>query len=74
MTRAAFIPHDNQAQRRSGPRIRASETAIKAALKAIRDAGLSVERVCVTGGQVEIHCGPVEGDIAREKDGGLEEW
>ncbi len=76
MTRAAFVPTDacDQTPPRSGNRIRASEAAIKAALKAIRDTGLAVEKVCVTGGQVEIHCGAIEATIPAEKDGGLEDW
>lgn len=55
-------------------RIRASKTAIEATLRALRDAGMSVEKVCVAGGQVEIHCGRVDDVQATEKDGGLQEW
>lgn len=55
-------------------RVRASEAAIKAALKAIRETGISVEKVCVTGGQIEIHCGQVDGAEPAEKDDGLEKW
>lgn len=55
-------------------RVRASEAAIKAALRAIRGTGISVEKVCVTGGQIEIHCGQVEDMEPAEKDDGLEKW
>lgn len=55
-------------------RVRASERAIKAALNAIRGAGLAVHKVCVTGGQVEIHCGSVEGGTTNAKGNGLEKW
>jgi len=55
-------------------RVRASETAIRAALKAIQDAGLPVEKVCVSGGQIEIHCLPVEAGSTAEKDEGLKDW
>lgn len=55
-------------------RVRASEAAITATLRAIREAGLNVARVCITGGKVEIHCGQVESRAAGEEDGGLEEW
>jgi|HigsolmetaAR201D_1030396.scaffolds.fasta_scaffold24669_2 hypothetical protein len=55
-------------------RVRASENAIRAALKAIQDTGLPVEKVCVTGGMVEIHCAPIEIAGSREKDGGLKDW
>lgn len=55
-------------------RTRASEKAIRAALRAIQDAGLPVEKVCVNGGKVEIHCAPVEPGKPRRNDEGLEKW
>lgn len=55
-------------------RVRASEVAIKAALKAIQEAGIPVDKVCVNGGSVEIHCGQIDGARAPEKDAGLDEW
>lgn len=55
-------------------RVRASEKAIKAALNAIQSAGLPVDKVCVSGGQVEIHCGSVEGNTPAKNDGGLKDW
>lgn len=55
-------------------RVRASEKAIRAALKAIQDAGLPVDKVCVSGAQVEIHCGPVERVRTDQNDGDLEKW
>lgn len=55
-------------------RIRASEAAIKAALKAMREAGLSVKKLCVSGGQVEIHAGAVESEEPPENDGRLKQW
>jgi hypothetical protein len=58
----------------TGRRVRASEKAIRAALNAIQSAGLPVDKVCVSGGQVEIHCRPVEGSTSTENDGGLEDW
>ena len=72
MSRAErFTPEERDRPR---SRIRASETAIKAALKALRESGLHVEKVCVTGGQVEIHCAPVAGAGPAENDDGLEQW
>lgn len=70
MTRAAAI--DMPSPVRS--RVRASENAIRAALKAVLETGLSVDKVCVNGGQVEIHCGGVEGPGRPAKDEGLEKW
>jgi hypothetical protein len=55
-------------------RVRASKPAIEAALRALRDAGVSVDKLCVNGGQVEIHCGRVEQARQPVDDGGLEEW
>jgi len=55
-------------------RTRASEAAIRAALRAIKGAGLPVDKVCVSGGSIEIHCGTIEARKTDEKDGGLEEW
>lgn len=55
-------------------RLRASETAIRATLQAMKASGLPVDRVCVIGGHVEIHCGHVDAAVLREKDEGLEKW
>lgn len=55
-------------------RVRASEKAIRAALKAIQDAGLPVDKVCVSGAQIEIHCGHIESGEPGKKDDGLEQW
>lgn len=55
-------------------RVRASDRALRIALKAIQDAGLPVDKVCVSGGQIEIHCGALEEKPTRKKDGGLEKW
>lgn len=59
---------------KSFKRVRASEHAITAALNAIKAAGLPVEKLCITGGQVEIHCTPVEAQPEEEKDWGLKKW
>ncbi|TPM89824.1 hypothetical protein [Mesorhizobium sp. B2-1-3A] len=55
-------------------RLRASEAAIRAALQALKASGLPVDKVCVIGGHVEIHCGHVDGGASPEKDEGLEKW
>lgn len=55
-------------------RVRTSESALRIALKVMRDAGLPVDKVCITGGQIEIHCGAVDGEHADKNDGGLEKW
>lgn len=55
-------------------RTRASQSAIRAALAALKASGLAVDKVCVIGGQVEIHCGHVEGETSATKDQGLEQW
>ncbi|MCB1462084.1 MAG: hypothetical protein KDJ90_06590 [Nitratireductor sp.] len=55
-------------------RCRASQPAILATLEALKEAGLDVERVCIRGGQVEIHCGHVEAVEDDQEDAGLEDW
>jgi hypothetical protein len=55
-------------------RVRASERALRIALKVVQDSGLSVEKVCVTGGQIEIHCGHVEDQQPSPDHGGLKDW
>lgn len=64
----------NSTEPRRSSRVRASEVAIKAALKAIQESGIPVDKVCISGGLVEIHCGQVEGAQAPKKDDGLGEW
>lgn len=58
----------------TGTRNRVSERALSVTLKAMRDAGLPVDRVCITGGKVEIHCVPIADDARAADDGGLEKW
>lgn len=58
----------------SGRRVRTSETALRIAIKAARAEGLVVDKLCVTGGYVEIHVGGVEGKPLEENDEGLEKW
>lgn len=55
-------------------RTRASQSAIRAVLEALKASGVPVDKVCVIGGHVEIHCSHVEGDSAPTKDEGLEQW
>ncbi|UDF29314.1 UNVERIFIED_ORG: hypothetical protein LHK14_17645 [Roseateles sp. XES5] len=55
-------------------RVRASESALRIALKVVKDSGLPVEKLCINGGQIEIHVGGVEGKPLDENDEGLEKW
>lgn len=55
-------------------RSRASERAITAALAAMKSAGLPVDKVCVNGGQIEIHVQHVEGQPEAQNDRGLKDW
>lgn len=55
-------------------RTRASKSALQVTLEALKDAGLSVDKVCVNGGKVEIHCAQVAAKPVAKKDGGLKEW
>lgn len=74
ITEPPSIANDRPEPVKPSTRVRASEAAIKAALKAMRDSGIPIGRVCITGGHVEIHPGAVEGAAAVEDDGGLKDW
>ncbi|MBY5691994.1 hypothetical protein HFO41_24745 [Rhizobium leguminosarum] len=58
----------------TGKRVRASENALRIALKAARAEGMVVDKLCVNGGQIEIHFHGVEGEAQPENDGDLEKW
>lgn len=66
----AQLADDTTARRRT----RASETAMRAALKALVAAGVTVDRVVVRGGEVEILCQPVEQSADKSNDRDLEQW
>lgn len=55
-------------------RVRASERAVTAALKAMKNAGLSVEKLCVVGGQINIHAATIENSPDQTEDSGIEQW
>ena len=59
-------------------RVRASESAIAAAIRAATKAGLTVDKMCITGSRVDIHMasrGPgVETGNDLKNDDGLEQW
>lgn len=55
-------------------RVRASERALRIALKVVQDAGLPVEKLCITGGQIEIHCSHVDEEAPSPDHGGLKDW
>lgn len=55
-------------------RVRASERSLTIALKAMQDAGLSVDKLCIAGGKIEIHCAHVEEKQPAKNDGGLKDW
>jgi hypothetical protein len=57
-----------------GKRTRTSERALTIALKAMKDAGLSVDKLLINGAQIEIHCAGIEGTKHQENDEGLEKW
>jgi hypothetical protein len=55
-------------------RVRASERALRLTLKAMKDAGIAVDKVCITGAQIEIHCGGVEEVKPQENDRRIKQW
>lgn len=67
-------PHDGRPTAKPARRTRVSERALSLTLKAMQQAGVPVDRVCITGGQIEIHCAPIAQDSMTENDKGLEKW
>lgn len=59
---------------KSTSRTRVSERALTVTLKAMQEAGMPVDRVCITGGQIEIHCAPIAEETRKANDEGLEKW
>lgn len=59
-------------------RVRASEHAVKVAIKAMKDSGLTISKVSINGGRIEIHCTGGGDDKGYEGDEyaglGLEKW
>lgn len=55
-------------------RVRASEHAVKVAIKAMKDCGLPVGKVCINGGRIEIHTAADDAVEHDEDNGGLEKW
>jgi|GEM_PF-2641989 hypothetical protein len=58
----------------TGKRIRASKSAIMAAIDAMQARGLAVGKVCISGGKVEIIPANVDDAPDAEKTGGLKDW
>lgn len=54
-------------------RVRASERALRVALRVMKAEGLSVSKIVVVGAQLEIICGP-HVEAAVVEDGGPEDW
>ncbi len=59
---------------RKPKRVVASKAAVKAAIAAARECGLSVEGMLITGGKIELRLSGVEEADPSENDGGLEKW
>jgi hypothetical protein len=58
------------------PRVRASELAVKIAIKAMQDSGLLVSKLAVVGATIEVHA-VVPAEItstAADEPPGLKEW
>lgn len=69
-----MIAHNSPPLPEKQARLRSSEAALRKALRAAREEGLSVERLCITGGQYEIHFAGIEPKSAAPNDEGLKEW
>lgn len=57
----------------SGTRVRTSERALRIAIKGLQEAGIPIQKICVTGSQIEIHCGSTTPTELPESNG-LEKW
>lgn len=55
-------------------RARASQRAITAAFAAMKTEGLPVDKVCINGGQIEIHVARMVAPVEHEEDAGLKDW
>lgn len=71
--RAAHIPEGAEAPAPK-KRIRPSGSALKLALQALKDVGIPVEKVLVTGGQYEIISTAIAQEDETENHGDLEGW
>jgi hypothetical protein len=58
----------------SGRRIRPSEHALRIALRTAKAEGMVVDKLCVTGGYIEIHFGGVEVESSDGNHGDLDKW
>ncbi|NML73088.1 hypothetical protein HHL25_03005 [Rhizobium sp. S-51] len=69
-----MIPEGSKTPDHSGKRIRASESAVSAVLRAMTANGIAVGKICITGGQVEIIAAGVEEATQPKKSGGPKDW
>ncbi|TPW28582.1 hypothetical protein FJU08_17415 [Martelella alba] len=53
---------------------RASPATVRSYLKVAREAGLTVDKMCIDGGKVEIHFADLESPRSPIDDGDLEKW
>lgn len=69
-----MIPEGHKTPNHSGKRVRASEAAVSAVLRAMAANGIAVGKICITGGQVEIIAAGVEEAPKPKKSGGPKDW
>jgi len=77
MTRPRFTPADPPKWETTPvpqKRVRASSHTLTTALKAISDAGLSVDKLLISGGRIELHIAGVDGTPKQANHGALEPW
>lgn len=55
-------------------RIRASQAAMEKAIAAIQNSGLTVDKLLIEGGRIEIRIAGVEQHGKPENDDGLQPW
>ncbi|WP_252835649.1 hypothetical protein [Ciceribacter sp. RN22] len=59
---------------KSSKRVRASERAVSAVLRAMAANGIAVGKICISGGQVEFIPTGVEETTKPTNNGGLKDW
>lgn len=69
-----MIDGDRPETDHTGKRVRASERAVSAVLRAMASNGIAVGKLCISGGKVEIIPAGVEETTKPKKHGGLKDW
>jgi hypothetical protein len=70
----AVLPGEPRAEVEPRKRVRASQHALTKTIKAMQDCGLTIARVSINGGRIEIHCTPGSDREEVDEYEGLGKW